>query len=213
MHRTAVVATMVIGLACWPAAVGEPTARAQDETLWWTGQVIVQSDAIHRTTVVTVDSETDTALVDGLVDQAFRVQNPSLLVYYRGRAAVGYAKGHLVILSLEKDASGFGFAVSTANAGAALDGPIHAAVGISRFWSDSLGESVDETLARLLVPRCTSVAGLESLVGCASCDAGGPGASECGLPDELGYCEARCGDGYYACCNYPNDCGCCPDIE
>ena len=82
-----------------------------------------------------------------------------------------------------------------------------------RFWSDSLGESVDETLARLLVPRCTSVAGLESLVGCASCDVGGPGSSECGLPDALGYCEAKCGDGYYACCNYPNDCGCCPDIE
>jgi hypothetical protein len=213
MRHATVTAVLALGLVIWPAAVGDPASSPEAECQWWTGHVVVQADDASQTMVVTLDSETDGEGTDGIVDQAFRIQALSVLLTFEGRALVAYAKGTLTILPRDDDTPGFEFAVTPRAARSEWAVPVYEAVGVARFWGGAIRQSVAEVQSRLLTSGCTTLAGMESLAGCLSCQDGGPGQAECGVDDDEKPCEVSCMSGSYACCNYPNDCRCCPDIE
>ena len=211
MRRRGLLIGLGLALGLAPGVVSDSAGRV--DGLWLTGEVTVAADDVSQTVVVTIDHDTGVVGADGLVDHAFRVQRPSALMTFWGRATVYARPGVLVVYPHDRETAPFGFVAARADAADTDAGLLFAAMGISRHWGDALAASADETTARLLAAPCGGGMELDALAGCSPCQVGGPGQSACELPDGAPPCEAVCRDGSYACCNDPNDCRCCPDIE
>ena len=190
--------------------------RPDDSTpLTLNGQVRVTTSTDGLAIAVTMDTFSGDRTLDGLVDQAFRIQLkvPQEAVRYDGLATVIFRERSLVVVALDAERGWVFF----------LDGPMtppgqsaaagHELVpvnGLSRFWGDHVHRAAEDVEALLFRRACVAGDGDPS---CENCLDGGRGMTACSVTcNETEECSAKCADGYYACCKCPAECGCCSII-
>lgn len=207
---------VVLGLcALGGASIGRGQRPDDSTPLTLNGQVRVTTSTDGLAIAVTIDAFSGDHTLDGLVDQAFRVQLkvPQPVLRYDGPATVIFRARSLVVVALDAE-RGWVFS---------LDGPMTppgqsavagyellAVNGLSRFWGDHVHHAAEDVEALLLRGACVAGEGDPS---CENCLDGGRGMTFCSVScNQTEECSAKCADGFYACCKCPTECRCCSVI-
>jgi hypothetical protein len=126
----------------------------------------------------------------------------------RGPAAVVFASGRLTVAIPDDLGWDFHVAPLAAVAGEAGSTREFPVAGLSHHWGGKARGTHTGVAGRLLGEACTLLVEDPS---CETCEAGGPGATGCGVEcDDGSGCSAQCGSGLFACCTCPDGCRCCP---
>jgi hypothetical protein len=206
-HFTVVVATVVAA----GASVGV-SPRSPAQPLSWTGSVAMVTSPDGRDTVVSIDEETGERSSDGLVERAFRLQHaPGARFEFLGRATVTYDRDRLVVSA--GPGLSWVFTVAGRPEVAATEAVVYAALsvrGLSHHWGANVQRPASEVAAMLMAGGCMAT----DASSCSDCQLGGAGTEGCTIGCEgASSCSADCTDGYFACCNCPGLCRCCPPRE
>jgi hypothetical protein len=206
-RRRGIIAALCL-FVCLPLAA--VSLQDQNTVLVRTGTVEITTSSDGTRTLVTIDVQNGSNPPDGQVDHAFRLQHELMSpLSYRGPARVVFKKDRLVVAI--DGQTGFVFDVlghETPPDGALLSYTYYTVHGLSHFWGYAAPKSHADLAASLLNGGCSPDSPSSD---CDPCAAGGPGESWCAaLCGGDGDCSASCGSGYYACCNCPRSCGCCP---
>jgi len=174
------------------------------------GDARITTSADGLTAVVSIDLDGDGDGVDGVVDQAFRIQLPApASLAYAGPATLVHTANQL---SIGTTSSGGWTILVAGSAHASKTGgrELLEAVGLAHFWGSATRGSHDDVAARLLSTACpSSPLQAQSGESCSDCTSGGPGSTECSVNcNGSGGCSVSCSDAAFACCTC-GGCRCC----
>ena len=145
-----------------------------------------------------------------VVSVAFRLQHaPRAFADYAGPATVLYSRSRLTVAV--NDYVGWTFVVAPDDSLLGVDDLGYAqadVTGLSVFWGSLVHDTADVVFERLVRGSCAAGDG----DGCADCESGGLGESQCTASCAGGDCQAKCASGFHACCKCPLSCACCADI-
>ncbi len=147
------------------------------------------------------------------VDHAFFAQvTTPVNLSFEGIATVAFTASRLVVtVSPEVE---WLFSVVKGDANPFATAPevlVIPVVGLSHYWNLPPGTTHDSLETELFARLCAREESDKGNPACETCEQGGPGAQYCEIRWPGGECSAECGDGYHACCQCPDSCGCCQD--
>jgi hypothetical protein len=213
-HRFVFATALAVFLTCF-GMVTSPTL-AGNPPLVMKGLVEISSSLGGPVTTVTMDLGQELHSPDGIVDQAFRVQQlDAAFVRYSGPATVTYSKTALVVETADHGSWVFALPGATTPVPVSASAVYYLAIGISRFQGARINRSSSEVTSTLLTTGCglSAIGGADPLCS-GTCPGGGAGTDGCSISCGLeGGCNANCMAGSHACCSCVNGCGCCPDKE
>jgi hypothetical protein len=207
MLRWSVCALFVAVLSLAAAGGGGVASTVAQGGVFISGQLVIESDENSQTTVITVDADSDRRPADGRAEHAFRVQQPTKLLSFRGFGTLSFQRGTLSVWLSPAPGSALAFTVLPAPV-EETGADVIPAAGLAHFYGSGVSGTAEDVRA-LLFAGWRGAVSPDSLEGCGSCQEGGSGWTYCEPPGPSTTCSADCMEGYYACCNAPSECRCC----